>query len=366
MSKHNEEKAVRGLTIKFQGKNIVVTKDIMQSLAGCVLIALSFIMSGFFAFVSVGFDVSRLLTPAFWLSYLITLLTMYIGFFGVYVIREGRNKRQPKVVINNRQRRDFRDNIISNGKLESCENWLKIYNYAKRIEIHKDNLTESYRKLKLAPPDKSLDKNSRKYKRQERKYNEACDKRDAIKKQLEYTNLHEQIIAKLKLNDKAGADEIRKQIGEDDLFKCAKIIWREIYFNDLFNGSMRHNSNTIFYSKSKAIWDNIKLGLLFSVLGTAITTSMLLGPNEVNIYTILTIITNLAMLCCYTVMGIRVADNVIFETVYPADENKLMICNLFKEDDEKINAKWVDIDEEEPEPEDEEAENEEKSVETDT
>ena len=61
-------------------------------------------------------------------------------------------------------------------------------------------------------------------------------------------------------------------------------------------------------------------------------------------YTLISIITNLAMLCGYAVSAMRVADDVVFEVMYPADENKLTICNLFKEDDEKVNDKWVNID----------------------
>lgn len=344
MSKNNE---VKGIVVKFKGKNIIVTKDKMQVLGGIALIVLSLIMSGFFAFVSVGFDVSRLATFEFWLSYCITLCTMYIGFFGVYVIRETRNKQQPKIVINNKLRRDFRDMIIKNRKLESCENWLKIYNYGQRVQIHKDNLTEMYRKLKPITVDSSLDKNSKKYKKMEHKRTIYEAKKAYLKKQLEYANLHEEVVALLKLGKFEEAKLKKAGLGDDDSFKCAKIIWREIYFNDLFNGSMRHNSNSIFYNKRRAIWDNIKLALVLSVCGTMITTSMILMGNEVNIYTALTIIANVAMLCCYAVMAIRVADNVVFETVYPADENKLTICNLFKEDDEKVNTEWEDIEEDE-------------------
>jgi len=343
MAKNND---VKGTVIKYGGKSIVVTKDIMQTLTGIGLIILSFILSGFFAFVSVGFDPSRLATGSFWLSYFITLGTMYLGFFGVYVIREGRNKRQPKIVINNQARRDFRNSIISNRKLESCENWLKIYNYAKRVEIHKDNLTEAYRKLgSVAKPNESLDHNSRKYKKQLKKHNAYIEKKKYIKEQLEFANIHSDIVKKLKNNDINGANELKKKLTEEDSFKRAKISWREIYFNDLFNGSMRTDSNSIFYNKSKAVWDNIKFTLLLSFCSTMITTSMLLSGNEVSVFTIITIISNIAMLICYAVMAIRVADNVVFETIYPADENKLLVCNLFKEDDERNGAKWVDIEE---------------------
>ena len=361
-------KGVRGTVIKFKGRDIIVTKDIMQVLTGAVLILLSVIMSGFFAFVSVGFDIKRLADGSFWLAYFLTLATMYVGFFGVYVIREGRNKRQPKIIINNQARRDFRDAIVSNRKIESCENWLKIYNYARRVEIHKDNLTEAYRKISTPTPDKSLDPNSKKYKRQQALYIKAQEKKKEIKKQLDYVATHEQIIAKLKLNDKEGAKKLRETLGDDDSFKCAKIVWRNVYFNDLFNGSMRHDSNSIFYNKSRAIWDNIKLALLLSILGTALTTSMLLSAKTIDIFTVLTIIANLAMLCCYALMAMRVADNVVFEVIYPADENKLTICNLFKEDDERISAKWIDIEEDEEKEkqdtqEDEEADNEKDDLE---
>lgn len=349
----SKNKDVKGTVVKYGGKNIIVTKDLMQAISGGLLILLSLVLSGFFAFVSVGFDVSRLASGSFWLSYFITLATMYVGFFGVYVIREGRNKRQPNFVINNEKRRDFRDSIVRNRKLESCENWLKIFNYSKKVQIHKDNLLEAFRKLNIKAPDNSLDKNSRKYKRQNKRYQAECNKKTYIKTQLEYANKHEEIVARLKLNDIAGANEIKAKIGEDDSFKSAKILWRDVYFNDLFSGSMRNDSNSPFYNKPKAIWDNIKLALLLSVLGTALTTSMLLGPNEITIYTFLTIIANITMLCCYAVMAMRVADNVVFETMYPANEVKLLICNQFKEDDEKVAQPWQDI---EDEPEDDEKE----------
>lgn len=337
---------VKGTVVKYGGKTIVVTKDIMQTLAGIALIALSFILSGFFAFVSVGFDPSRLASGSFWLSYFITLGTMYLGFFGVYVIREGRNKRQPKIVINNQARRDFRDSIISNRKLESCENWLKIYNYSKRVEIHKDNLVEAYRKLRsVDKPNEALNHNSRKYKKQLKRYNTYIEKKKYIKEQIEFANIHSDIIKKLKSNDIDGANELKAKLTEEDSFKRAKINWREVYFNDLFNGSIRNDSNSIFYNKSKAIWDNIKFTLLLGFCGTMLTASMLLSGNKVSIFTIIAIISNLAMLICYVVMAIRVADNVVFETIYPADENKLLICNQFKEDDERNGVKWVDIEE---------------------
>ena len=339
-------KEVKGIVVKYNGKDIVVTKDLMQTVMGFVLVLLSFILSGFFAFVSVGFDASRLVTGSFWLSYFITLGTMYICFFGVYTIREGRNKRQPKIVINNTARRDFRNSIIANRKLESCENWLKIYNYACRVEIHKDNLTEMYRKLKVRQkPDESLDTDSFRYRHRLKKYNNYIAKKEYIKKQLEFANIHSDIVKALKNGDIQAVNALRAKLTDADSFKRARIIWREIYFNDLFNSSMRHDSKSIFYNKASAIWDNIKLALIMSICGTMITTSMILSGNEVNIYTVLTILSNIIMLACYSVMAMRVADNVVFEVIYPADENKLLICNQFKEDDERSSDKWLDIEE---------------------
>ena len=339
-----KNKEVKGVVVKYNGKNIIVTKDTMQTISGGLLVLLSLILSGLFAFVSVGFDPSKLLTGGFWVSYCVTTATVWLCFFGVYVIREGRNKRQPKIVINNQKRRDFREFIVENRKIDSCENWLKIYNYEKRVGIFRDSLLEAYRKLNLTEPDKSLDKESKKYKKQLKRYAKNKEKRDYLQKQLDYTNIHNEIVKKLRANDSAGAEELQKKLGEDDAFKCAKIIWRNVYFNDLFSGSMSHANNTIFYNKGKAIFDNIKLMLVLGVCMTLITTSIILQSNEFSMYTLISIITNLAMLCGYAVSAMRVADDVVFEVMYPADENKLTICNLFKEDDEKVNEKWVNID----------------------
>lgn len=339
-----KNKEVKGVVIKYKGRNIIVTKDAMQTISGGLLVLLSLILSGLFAFVSVGFDPSKLLTGGFWVSYCITTATVWLCFFGVYVIRESRNKRQPKIVINNQKRRDFRETIVENRKIDSCENWLKIYNYERKVSIFRDSLLEAYRKLDLTEPDKSLNKDSKKYQKQVRCYTKNKEKRDYLQKQLDYTNIHNDIVKKLRVNDLAGAEELKKKLGDDDAFKCAKITWRNVYFNDLFNGSMSHSNNTIFYNKSKAIFDNIKLMLVLGVCMTLITTSIILQSNELSLYTIISIITNLAMLCGYAVSAIRVADNVVFEVMYSADENKLTICNLFKEDDEKVGEKWVNID----------------------
>lgn len=340
-----KNKEVKGVVVKYNGKDIVVTKDAMQVISGGLLVLLSLILSGLFAFVSVGFDPSKLLSGGFWLSYCITTATVWLCFFGVYVIRESRNKRQPKIIINNQKRRDFRESIVKNRKIESCENWLKIYNYERRVSIFRDDLLEAYRKLDLTEPDKSLDKNSKKYQKQLKRYNKNKDRRDYLQKQLDYTNIHNDIIKRLRANDLAGAEELKKKLGEDDAYKCAKIVWRNVYFNDLFNKSMRQSSDTIFYNTGRAIFDNIKLMLVLGVCMTLITTSIFLQGNELNLYTIITIITNFAMLCGYAVSAMRVADNVVFEVIYPADENKLTICDRFKEDDEKVGEKWVNLDE---------------------
>ena len=352
--------------IKYKGKDIVITKDLMQAVSGVMLVLLSLILSGFFAFVSVGFDISKVLTWGFLISYCITLGTMYLCFFGMYVIREGRNKNKPSVVQNNQARKDFRDMIVSNKKLETCENWLKIYNYARKIEIHRDNIMENYRKLKLVPPQKELDHNSRKYLRQDRKYQKQLERKEDIKKQLEYVEIHEQIIQALKSNNLTKAEELKKQLDDKDAFRSSKIKWREVYFNDLFNSATQQNSNTIFYNKGKAIFDNVKIMLLLGVCSTFITTSMILQGNEVTIYTIISILSNIIMLCSYAVMGIRVADNVMFNVVLPANENKLTICDLFKEDDERLGGKWLDLDALDEDNAEEEAEEDQESENKDT
>lgn len=352
-----EEKEVSSKWVKYKGKKIFLTKDLMQTVSGVMLVLLSLILSGFFAFVRVGFDPSKLITWDFWVSYFINIGTMYLCFFGVYVIRESRNKKQPKIVTNNQARRDFRDMIINNRKLDSCENWLKIYNYEKRVSIHRDNLLEELRKIDLRSPDANLDRNSRKYKKQEVRHKANKDRADYLKKQLEFTNKHFAIIEKLKLNKADEAKALKNELTDDDSFRCARIRWRDVYFNDLFNGSMQHDSNTIFYNKGKAIFDNIKTMLILSICSTIITTSMILNGSALSIYTIISIISNIAMMCGYAITAMRVADNVVFDVIYQADENKLHICNLFKEDDERVNAEWQDFEDDDPE-EDEDNEKE--------
>jgi len=58
-----------------------------------------------------------------WINYLISLTFM---FFGVYIIRENRNKKSPKMVINNQKLKNFRVSIIQGNNLQNCENWLRI------------------------------------------------------------------------------------------------------------------------------------------------------------------------------------------------------------------------------------------------
>lgn len=352
-----EEKEVSSKWVKYKGKKIFLTKDLMQTATGAMLVLFSLVLSGFFAFVRVGFDPSKLATWDFWVSYFINIGTMYLCFFGVYVIRESRNKKQPKIVINNKARRDFRDMIITNRKLDSCENWLKIYNYEKRVSIHRDNLLEALRKIDLRSPDGNLDKNSRKYKKQDARLKTNQERANYIKKQLEFTNTHFAIVEKLKANKIDEAKQLKASLTDDDSFRCARIRWRDVYFNDLFNGSMSHDNNTIFYNKGKAIFDNIKTMLILSICSTIITTSMVLNGNAMSIYVIISIISNIAMMCGYAITAMRVADNVVFEVMYQADENKLHICNLFKEDDERIHASWRDLDEEDQEENEENEEN---------
>ncbi|MDD3862251.1 MAG: hypothetical protein PHV79_00130 [Clostridia bacterium] len=334
--------------ISYKCKKIIITSDKMTIFTGIVLIILSFILSGFFAFISVGFNTQALTTVDFYLAWVISMAIVYLCFFGTYVIRKTHNLKDAKLVRCRQELRDFRVSIVRGNNIQNCENWLKIYNYKKRVEIHRDDLLDAYRKIKPSKPQQDLQNGNwfkrNKYKKQCARYKKASELQSYLKTQLNYTNIHFEVIKKLEAGDIEGAEKVKDTIGEDDTYASAKIAWRDVYFNHLFNGSLKNKQSTIFVNEGLELFNNIKLMLLLSFCTTAITTTMLLKPGSIDVYTIIAVIFNLATLLAYAVCAIKIADGVVFNSIFPAEQNKLTICDLFKEDCNLKHATWVDAD----------------------
>lgn len=342
--------------IVYNGKSIFVAKDFLRFGSGILLVLISILISGASAFVSFDLDPSALLTSGFWLKYGINLAMIYACYFGVYIIRRNANMITAKIVIIKAELRERRTHIVSSKKINDFKEYLKIYNNEQKLKIYQESLINDLQRLSLVEPEEPVLSESaepsarRRYKTALRKYQKALSVykkeksfEESINKQLEAVTIHGKIINELYSKNYEAAEKLRESLPKEDRFAHTRIEWRNVQYNDLFNFSAEQpKSNSIFVNEKHEIWGYVYPMLLSGLAITAFLSSAIFGPQETTILTIVAMLLNWCSLIWYAINGLSLADNIVFKSIYPAEQRKRDICDAFEETDKRTGGMWED------------------------
>lgn len=325
--------------IKLNGKTIKIEKDLLSYAMGGLLILLSFGIAGLAAYVKMGFDPSSIVTMEFWVNYVVNTVMIYTCFFGVYIVRRQINLKSSRMVVLRSALRDMKTGIVKNNKIDACRAWLEAYNYDEKLDIYTDILYNKLERINSDEPDESRFKSVNK--RRARKHIKAVGREKELRAQVKNIAIHQTAVELMYKGKKSEADTMLEALPDDDMFKRTRIPWRNVGYNDLFNYTSSHTKKqTIFSNERKATFIFILPMLIFSVFVSMLMTSLTGGRFVTTAGTVMALLINLALLCWYAVRGLRMADKVVFDNIYPAEQKKQELCEQFKERDLFNGGKW--------------------------
>ena len=111
-------------TINFQGKKIAITKDNTLIFTGIMLVALSGILLGAFAWAT--FIIDGNFDSQFWLNYSITMSAVLLGFFGMLITRLVNERKKANYVIIKQKLKNFRASVVKNKQIGTNEVLVKV------------------------------------------------------------------------------------------------------------------------------------------------------------------------------------------------------------------------------------------------
>lgn len=346
-------------------KQVVIDKDFLNMVLGIVLVVSCVLLSGVLQLVEAKFDMSTLSNLDFWMGYLIKLITGYMCFFGVYILRKLKNKRSARFVIQRQTIKEYKSKIVELKQISDFKNWLKnVYNYKKRVERYQDFLLKRYEKLNTEKPEEPEEDdfqpdnwlNRRRYKKakqnfikQNKKYESAISQKDYLEKQLSVCDTHFKIIEAYRRKDYESAKTLREQIKQEDEMSNFKIKYKPITYNGIFNVEVLKGikDDSIDYNEKSILIKKIIPKLIFGAISVSLIASMIPDFNKPTLSLILSMFLNFLIMGWYMFSGSMLANTFIFNIVYVADSNRIAICDEFKEDSRLSGVKWEDLDDEE-------------------
>ncbi len=352
------------------GKNgekcIVINKDFFNMLLGVVLVISCALMSGVLQLVEASFDFSVVSTAEFWGHYILKLSTGYMCLFGTYILRKQKNRRAPKFLIQREKLKDFKKEVVEKRLIASNRAWLRhVYNYRKKVERYQDIILNKYEHVVIdkpeAPKKEDYEGYKRGYLRAQRKYKKALikyEKMEKLKKYLEeqlmVCDTHFEIIEAYKRNNKDKVKELTDKIKEIDDMKSYKINIKNVTYNSLFNFDLPKGmpEDSIYYSEKSLLAKQLIPTMLMGVFFVTLISSMIPGFRQATLETVFMIVLNLLIMGWYMFSGITLANHYIFRVVFTADQNRISICEQFKEDCALLGAQWEHYEEDETEIED--------------
>ena len=332
-------------------KSVVINKDFFNMLLGILLVVSCALLSGVLQLVEARFDFSAVSTSEFWINYILKLSTGYMCLFGTYILRKVKNQQSAKFVIQRENLKAFKREIVEKRQIATMRAWLKnIYNYRKRVERYQDIILSKYEHVVLEKPEKPLKEdfqpfNKRKYNRAIKRYQKALKKYEKAEKQKEYLekqlkvcDTHFAIIEAYKTNNLDNVRELSDEIKDIDDMKAYKINIKNVTYNSLFNFDILKGmqEDSIFYNEKSLLAKKLIPTMLIGVFFVTLISSMIPDFKQATLETIFMIVLNLMIMGWYMFSGITLANNYIFKVVYTADQNRISICEQFKEDIEPM------------------------------
>ncbi len=350
--------------INGENKTIVISKDIVNTLLGLIFIISSAILLGIFEMFKIGWDWSLLLNEEFWIGYFIKLAMNYLAFFGAYIIRRGRNLKSPRVLIPREVLRHNKTLISNNFKTSDCESWTKnVYSYGRKLELYKKKLQEKNSKLNVVEPTEpkceyKLNKFQKCfkflwtikfkflktiYRYRKWKYNRHKKKREYFEEQLRNCEIHKEVINLYRQRKVKEAKELLDSIKHDD-FRLFYPTFKELTYNKLFNVCIEitdGDKETFDYNERSTIVQKVIKSIGIGCISLAIMTSVGLDIKQVSILSLVYIAMNLILMCWFIFNGTRTADKFVFGNVMRADNNRIKVCNLYRDDCLANGDEWA-------------------------
>ena len=345
---------MKNVDFKLYGKKItvVLSKDILTRLIGFLFIIISTGLLGVFEFFKWGWDWSMLSNNEFWSGYFIKLMTLYVAFFGAYLIKRSVNLNNQKIVIQKATLRENKKLISKHFKTSHCETWIeKVKNYSNKLELYRDYLDSKNSRLNLIEP-KEPDKDCKCYKLklffyhiQKKRYDNGVVLRSKYEEQLTLVEKHIEVINLYRKNDFKGAKQLYKSFEKEDMFKYFMPGYKGLNYQKLFNVTMEgqhFNSKTIEYKEFSTITKKIVITIGIGCILLAFITSIVLDLTKtINYMTFVYIALNILLMLWYVLNGILTANKFVFGNVLNADAERIKICNEYRDDCIALQEDWA-------------------------
>ena len=343
-------------------QTIFLSRDLLKKIIGLIFIFASAGLLGVLKLFEIGWNWDFLKNTAFWSDYFIRLGLFFLALFGAYVFRRSYDVNSPKIQKLKTTIRYNKSLIADASKTEDCENYLKnVFNYEKKLEIYKRKLQQKNANLSISevkkPELRTLNNKfcnffakimfkfkMLNFKIKTKRLETKKRKRAFLERQLEIVKVHYQIIGLYKDKKYDEADKLYATIQEEDQFKYFMPRFKELTFNKLFNVSIEKSGNEedFEYHEAGTLFNRIcrmaSLGCIFLAIIMSITLSI---TDGIDLNTILFIVLNLILMLWYVLNGILAADRFVFGNVLQADENRIRVCNLYRDNCKRLGEDWV-------------------------
>lgn len=343
-------------------QTIFLSRDLIKKVIGLLFIVISAGLLGVLKLFEIGWDWSFLKNIAFWSDYFIRLALLFLALFGAYVFRRSYDINSAKVQKAKLIIRHNKSLIADASKTEDCENYLKkVFNYERKLEIYKRKLQQKNANLSIydikKPELRTLNNKFRNFfakitfklkmlnfKLKTKKVETKRKKREVLERQLEIVKVHYQIICLNKDKKYAEANILYETVQSEDQFKYFLPHYKELTFNKLFNVSIEKSGNEdgFDYHEAGTLFNRIcRMAAIGCVLLAIIMSITLSITKKIDLNTILFIILNLILVLWYVFNGILAADRFVFGNVLQADENRIRVCNLYRDNCKRLGEDWV-------------------------
>lgn len=343
-------------------QTIFLSRDLLKKIIGLIFIFASAGLLGVLKLFEVGWSWDFLKNTAFWSDYFIRLGLFFLALFGAYVFRRSYNINSAKIQKAKLIIRHNKSLIADASKTEDCENYLKkVFNYERKLEIYKRKLQQKNANLSISdvkkPELRTLNNKFRNFfakilfkfrmlnfKFKTKRVESKKKKRAFLERQLEIVKVHYQIIYLNKDKKYAEANILYETVQSEDQFKYFLPHYKELTFNKLFNVSIEKSGNEdgFDYHEASTLFNRIcrmaSLGCIFLAIIMSITLSIAEG---IDLNTILFIVLNLILMLWYVLNGIFAADRFVFGNVLQADENRIRVCNLYRDNCNRLGEDWL-------------------------